>query len=175
MEVAADCGIKDKEFIRAKNAAYRALAIRPRSRREVAQRLRDRGVVVTMIDAVLAELERYGYVNDETFAAQWIEGRVRLRAFGRRRIEKELKDKGVDGDTARQSLAAHLSPEREMETAREAASRKLQAMLGLDPMTRRRRLAGYLQRKGFSFQIIRDIMHETDMGPAEPFSESPEG
>jgi len=157
----------EKDFSRAKNMAYRALALRPRSAKEVAERLHDRGCADAVIDAVLAALGRYGYLNDEVFAGQWVEGRVRLRSFGRRRIERELADKGVDGETARSSLERHLPADRERETARQAALRKLATLRGFDRIVRRRRLAGFLERKGFSFALIRDIIRELDEGRAE--------
>lgn len=165
----------EKDLSRAMNAAYRALALRPRSEKEVAERLRDRGCADGVIEAVLAALRRYGYLNDEAFAGQWVEGRVRLRSFGRRRIERELAEKGVESETARSSLEHHLPADRERETARQAAVRKLETLHRYDRATRRRRLAGFLERKGFSFALIRDIIRELDRGGAEPSADPGEG
>jgi regulatory protein len=154
--------VDEKELARAKNAAYRYLSYRPRSFSEVETKLRDKEFSGTVVQRVLDDLARLGYLNDERFADQWAQSRVRLRGLGRRRIERELKNKGIDPETVRRTLADVLNAGVEMETARKAAGRKRSALKALDRETRRRRLAGFLERKGFSFEVIRSILKETD-------------
>ena len=110
----------------------------------------------------MGHLERLGYVNDRQFAEQWAAGRVRLRGFGRRRIEQELRNKGIDRDIISEALAGVCGPESDLETARGAAEKKLNTMNSLDREARRRRLSGYLERKGFSFEIIWKVVKETE-------------
>jgi len=148
----------DKECTRAKNIAYRYISYRPRSYAEVEKKLRGQGFGDVIVHAVLSNLIRLGYIDDEKFADQWAQSRVRLRGLGRRRIEQELRAKGVDRETARRALADVLTADLEIETARRAAERKLTTMRTLDRETRRRRLAGFLERKGFSFAVIRHIL-----------------
>ena len=152
----------DKECTRAKNIAYRYLSYRPRSYAEVEKKLRDKGFGDVTVRTVLSNLTRLDYVDDEKFADQWAQSRVRLRGLGRRRIERELKDKGVDRETARRALDSVLTADLEIETAKRAVERKLTSMRALDRGTRRRRLAGFLERRGFSFSVIRHILKNTD-------------
>jgi regulatory protein len=63
--------VNDKERTRAKNAAYRLLTYRSRSRAEVIQKLKDREFDDAVINSVIADLVRLGYVNDRQFAEQW--------------------------------------------------------------------------------------------------------
>jgi regulatory protein len=152
----------DKECSRAKNIAYRYLSYRPRSHAEVEKKLRDQGFGDDTVRTVLSNLIRLQYVDDEKFADQWAQSRVRLRGLGRRRIERELRDKGVDRETARRALDGVLTADLEIETARRAVERKLASMRALDRETRRRRLAGFLERKGFSFAVIRHFLKKPD-------------
>jgi len=152
----------DKEGIRAKNVAYRYLSYRPRSYAEVERKLRDKGFGNDAVHTALSQMVRLGYIDDEKFADQWAQSRVRLRGLGRRRIERELRDKGVDRETIRRALAVVLTGDVETETARKAARRKLATTQTLDRETRRRRIAGFLERKGFSCEVIRDILKNTD-------------
>lgn len=154
--------VNEKELARARNAAYRYLAVRPRSRAEVRERLQDRGFSPAVIDSVMAHLSRLGYINDEEFAGLWIESRVKVRSFGKRRLRQELRDKGVEGELIGLAIERHLPPEREAEAAKKAAESKLRSLRGLEREIRRRRLAGFLERKGFSFEVIREIMRTTD-------------
>jgi len=152
----------DKECARAKNIAYRYLSYRPRSHAEVEKKLRDQGFGDDTVRTVLSNLIRLQYVDDEKFADQWAQSRVRLRGLGRRRIERELRDKGVDRETVRRALDGVLTADLEIETARRAVERKIASMRALDRETRRRRLAGFLERKGFSFAVIRHFIKKTD-------------
>jgi regulatory protein len=154
--------VGEKELTRAKNAAYRYLSYRPRSYAEVEKKLRDKGFGDVVVRTVLSDLIRLGYIDDEKFADQWVQSRVRLRGLGRRRIEQELRDKGVDRETVRRALAGVLTVDLESETARKAAERKLSTMKTLDREAKRRRLAGFLERKGYSFGVIRSILKTTD-------------
>jgi len=154
--------VDDKELTRAKNAAYRLLTYRPRSRAEIIQKLGDKGFDEAIIGTVVDYLERLGYVNDRQFAEQWAAGRVRLRGFGRRRIEQELRNKGIGRDTMAEALAGVFGAETDLETARVVAEKKLNTMNSLDREIRRRRLSGFLERKGFSFEIIWKVVKETE-------------
>ena len=153
--------LEDKVLARARNTAYRLLTYRPRSLAELKQELADKGFDEAIIEAVVRYLERLGYINDRQFAEQWAAGRVRLRGFGRRRIEQELRYKGIGRDTIAEALDGVFGPETELETARAAAEKKLNTMKSSDGETRRRRLSWFLQRKGFSFEIIRKVIQET--------------
>ncbi len=156
--VPASC---EKELVRARDAAYRFLAYRPRSRAEVEAKLLDRHFSEITVRDVLSGLERLGYLNDREFARQWAEARVRLRGFGRRRIERELRDKGIGRDIIKETLLDVAGGETELRTAQDIARRKLKTLQSIDRETCRRRLVGFLERKGFSYDVIRTVLTET--------------
>ncbi len=151
--------LSGKELTRARNAAYRLLTYRPRSHAELEQKLREREFDEAVIRAVLADLERFGYVNDREFAGQWAAGRLRLRGFGRRRIEQELRRKGISQEIIREAVAEAVPADDEREAAMKAAEKKLRTMQSVGPDVRRRRLAGFLERKGFSSEITRSVIN----------------
>ncbi len=153
----------NKELTKARNAAYRFLTYRPRSRAEIDTKLHEKEFNEAIIEAVLADLARLGYVNDPQFAREWTRSRIRLRGFGRRRIGQELKNKGIGRDIIREVFAEVFSEETEIEIAKRVAGKKMNTMKSLDRETRRRRLAGFLERKGFSFEIIREVLRSTEL------------
>jgi regulatory protein len=159
--------LEEKALTKARNAAYRLLTYRPRSRAEIEAKLVDKGFNDAIIAAVLADLTRLGYVNDLQFARDWTRGRIRLRGFGRRRIGLELKNKGIGLEMIREVFAEIFSEEPESETAKRVVEKRLNTMKALDRETRRRRLAGFLERKGFSFDIIRNVLRDTDRSVQE--------
>jgi regulatory protein len=149
---------EDEQLKRAKNTAYRYLTIRPRSRKELADKLQDKEFSDPMIAAVLEHVTRLGYLDDGKFAAQWAASRVRSRGFGRRRLEQELRIKGISREIIKDTLNTLLEEAPEAETARKEAEKKLRTLTRFEPEVRRRRLAGFLERKGFSSEIIRTIL-----------------
>ncbi len=150
--------MNEQELTKAKNTAYRYLTYRPRSRAEVEQKLAEKGFSGETVQTVLADVDRLGYINDREFARQWAAGRVRLRGFGRRRIGQELRDKGVSRDIIHQAVAEVFDDSTELDIARGQAEKKLKTLTRFEPEVRRRRLAGFLERKGFSPDIILTIL-----------------
>jgi regulatory protein len=111
-----------------------------------------------VIESVIEHLLRLGYVDDKNFACQWAAGRARLHGYGRNRIKQELRQKGVDQETIREALKEAVPLEAEGEAARKVAEKKLKTMKSVVPEARRRRLAGFLERKGFPSDIIHSII-----------------
>ncbi len=148
----------NKEIKRARNAAYRFLAVRARSRDEVEKKLSDRDFSPQVISSVIDHLLRLGYLNDEEFARQWASSRIRSRGLGRRRIEQELRQKGIGRDLIREVLRGFFEEASELDIAQREAERKLRSLARFEPEVRKRRLAGFLERKGFSSEIIRGIL-----------------
>jgi regulatory protein len=148
----------EKEIKRARNVAYRYLTIRPRSRTEIEKKLVDRDFPADIIQSVIDHLLHFGYLNDEQFARQWAASRVRTRGFGRRRIEQELRQKGIGREVVCGTLKDLFEDTSELDVARKEAEKKLRSLVRFEPEVRKRRLAGFLERKGFSSGIIRNIL-----------------
>ncbi len=153
-----DQELNGRDQARCRDAAYRYLSYRPRSRAEVAQKLKDKGFAGHLVDAVLRDLDRLGYVNDREFALQWTRARIRLRGFGRRRIEHELKGKGVAPELIQDALSEAFGDASELDIALREADRKMKTLGRYEPDVRRRRVAGMLERRGFPAGIIRAVV-----------------
>jgi regulatory protein len=134
--------------------ALKQLALRARSAEEIRRSLARRGYGQDEIAAVLARLTASGYVDDADLARTWVAARTRRSAMGPVRLARELRDKGI----ADAEIAAALrdsAEERDVaETAAAAVRRKLPSLHGLPPAVARRRLAAFLERRGFSAEII---------------------
>jgi regulatory protein len=135
-------------------AAVRALALRPRTTHEIRELLLRRDCAPEEVEATLARLARGGYLDDAAYARRYVQSRGPRRALGPARLRRELSVKGIadaEIDAALAELGAEQDPR---ELARQAARRKLRSLGGLPPAVARRRLAAYLERQGFSVEII---------------------
>lgn len=136
------------EHERARSFAYRLLALRRRTRRELEMRLEQKGFSKEVTRSVLGSLEKYGYINDKAFARLWVEQKLAKR--GLPGLRRELMEKGVDIEIINEILA-ELDPEAEYSAALELAKKKSALDGGVCPFPR---LAGFLQRRGFSYEVI---------------------
>ena len=130
-------------------AALRLLQRRLRSRAELNAGLRRRGLSPPQVAAILSDLERAGWIDDRRFARLWIEDRMALRPRGSRALRAELRVRGVAPDIIEATLGHLISPEREDGVALEQARRRVERLRNLAPDVARRRLVGWLQRRGF--------------------------
>lgn len=149
--------------IRVRDAALNLISYRARTRRELRTRLRQKGFRPARIDVCLDRLEETGLIDDAKVAAAHIRDRLRHRPRGRVALSSELRAKGVDADLVGATIDRVFDDQVTDDTrlAREVAEgwvdRQGQAVLSaLTSGTRdteyqraRRRLTGYLQRRGF--------------------------
>ncbi len=146
---------------RAVAAAMRALEQRMQTSRELRDRLRRKGFEPETIDAALERLTGYGYLNDERFAELWIENRLAHRPRGRRMLEQELRQKGIDRQTVEETLGTMDIDDRA--AALEVARKRIRSIESLPADEQRKKLTGMLARKGFDFGTIRATL-ETVFG-----------
>jgi len=144
----------------ADETVYRLLAIRPRSGRELTDRLRRRGIAPDVVTATMADLERSGLVDDRRFADAWVRSRLALQPSGRVRLRYELTRKGVAREVIDRTLRETLSEYDEGTLAREIARARLRRYRGLSHEVVARRLAGVLQRRGFSTPVIARVLRD---------------
>ena len=161
---------------RARQVCLRLLTLAPRTRAQLADALRKRGIPDETADEVLGRFEDVGLIDDAAFARAWIESRHYSRGLAGRALSAELKRRGVGADEIRAAIDEQLSPDAEASAARRLIDRKLESTRGLPPEQRTRRLAGLLARKGYpaglAFRVIREAL-EAEGEPAFPEDEPP--
>lgn len=159
---------------KARQVCLRLLTLAPRTRAQLADALRKRGIPDETADEVLSRFEDVGLIDDAAFARAWVESRHYSRGLAGRALSAELKQRGVAADEIRAAIEEQLSPDAEVAAARRLIDRKLQSTRGLPPEQRTRRLAGLLARKGYpaglAFRVIREAL-ESEGEPAFPDDE----
>jgi regulatory protein len=140
--------------------AFRYLAHRPRTRLELERHLARRGYDADVVAATLGRCETLGYVDDRAFAVSWTLDRIRLKPRGIARIRSELRQKGVSEADAEAGIRHAFGEEgiEERDLLERAAEKRWRARRSEDPRTVRRRLAAYLERRGFPSNDVREIV-----------------
>lgn len=153
----------------AQRICLRLLTARPRSRIELAQALRRRGIPEEIGEPVLDRLGELGLVNDAALAEAAVYSGHRHRGLGRRALNTELQRRGVPDGVAREAVAMVRSEDEE-QRARELVRRKLRTSTARDAETVARKLSAMLARKGYpeglAWRVVRDELG-ADGWPAE--------
>ena len=147
----------------ARAICLRLLAVRPRTRAELAAALSRRGIPEPDATAVLERYGEVGMIDDETFAKAWVTSRHAGRGLARGALARELRQRGVDSSTISSALE-EVDGDTERATAHALVLRRLRAMPNVAPDVAFRRLVGMLTRKGYppglAVNTVRDALAE---------------
>lgn len=144
----------------AREICLRHLAVRPRTRAELATGLRRKGISAETIARVLDRYDEVGIIDDAAFARAWVSSRHHGRGLARRALATELRRRGVDADAAGAALA-ELDSDTEEATARALVDRRVRSASGT-PEAVFRRLTAMLARKGYpagvAIRVVKEAM-----------------
>lgn len=145
----------------ARRIVLRQLAMGPRTRRQLEDKLRDRGCEPEVAAVVLDRMSEVGLVDDEAYAEMFVRSRQETKGLAAGALRHELRQKGVADDLVDAALE-EIDPEREKDQARSLVARRMRTMRGLDREVQTRRLASFLARKGYgpgvAYQVIREAL-----------------
>lgn len=144
----------------------RRLAMAPRTRQELAQRLAERGIPEHVSQEVLDRFTELGYVDDVAFAQGWVESRHRSKALARSVIRGELRRRGIEDEVAHEALL-QISPEQEAVRATAYAKRRAERLAGVDREVALRRISSALMRRGFHWSVALSAAQEALDGASE--------
>lgn len=129
--------------------ALRYLGYRPRSRRELERYLSRKGVSPESSAQALSRLAAEGYVNDADYARFHVDNRIRFRPRAKAVLRMELAQKGIDGAF----IDAALADVDDEKLALKSIEIKLQRWTQIESENTKKRIIGFLQRRGFSLAV----------------------
>lgn len=149
---------------RARELCLAAMERRMRSRYELRAILRRKRIPEEMGEPVLDRLTEVGLINDEEFARLFVTERQRSRPRGRRGLVAELRKRGIDPEIIDLVLDEEDEVEEPVEVARRAVAAKLRALSGKPAAERKRKAEGFLLRRGFNYEVIREALGDLGAG-----------
>jgi len=136
--------------------ALHFLSFRNRSELEIRQNLTKHNIPEENIIEVLEKLRGSSLVDDRAFARTWIENRGQFKPRGKRALMAELTRKGI----AREIIEEELEKLDEAALAEKCARKKAPTYQHLDQDSFQKKMYGYLNRRGFPYSIVRDLIQE---------------
>lgn len=147
----------EDEYKKCFNSALNYLSYRSRTSDEIRKKMLDKEYGLNTITKVIKELKRLNYIDDLDYSKQYIE--YKKKKMGRRRIRYELERKGIDSRVIEQALLAYNSG-KAYDQALRIAEKKNNQYGDISYQKRYNRLAGLLNRRGFSYDIIKNVLSE---------------
>jgi len=136
--------------------AYRLLAVRDRTEREITTALSREGITTPeVVGEIIGTLRRQGYLDDRRLASHFVQYAAKHKPSGPRLLRRKLRDAGVGEEIINEEIRGAFSPEREREIAAELARRKIRGIEDREKAVRR--VHGLLSRRGFSERVINSI------------------
>lgn len=113
------------------------------------------GVAIEVTTRAYDRLVERGYVNDETFARYWIENRSQAKGISRRKLQMELRAKGVESSLVDRLLRETLRSDEDEIQKVIAKKQRL--------YPDKQKFIQYLMRQGFSYDSIKQALsHEEE-------------
>lgn len=150
----------------ARQIVLKQLTLGPRTRKQLADKLRERDCDDALAARVLDRMTDVGLIDDQAFAEMLVRSKQAGRGLAKRALAQELRQKGVDDETVSQALGS-IDPESERARAEQLAAKKMRTMGGLDPQVQSRRLSGVLARKGYPLSVVYAVVREVVNGAPE--------
>jgi regulatory protein len=137
--------------------AFRFLGSRPRSEAEVLKHLAQRGYSATIAETILAKLRSLNYLDDETFARNWARSSAETRGYGPKKIEQELRTRGIGQALIQQVIRETFGPGDESENARKLLEKRFRNKK-LEGPKMLRRAAAFLEGRGYSRGVVFELL-----------------
>lgn len=164
----------DEVVTRAKDIILYALTMSPKTRKQLADKLKEKEIPEKAAEEALNKMTEVGLIDDAQFAKSWTYSRHTYKGLSASAIKRELKLKGVDEELINDALET-ITVDNEWERALELAERKAPSTRNLPKDKRVNRLVGMLARKGYSgniaYNVVKEVLNNEEANTVEEWVE----
>ena len=129
-----------------------------RCQSEIKQKLFELGVNEKDHDELIGELIKENCLNDERFAVAFVSGRFKMKQWGRKKIQKGLKEKRVSDEIAQKALG-QINQKEYIAILNKLAKEKYASLKHEQYLVRKKKTMDYLMQKGYEVDLIRDTIN----------------
>jgi regulatory protein len=153
--------LTENNRVKAKSTALRLLAKKMRTKKEIIDKLQQKGFDESVVDYTLQELIRIELINDEEFTERYINSSIVLKKpYGKHALGYKLQKLGIQKDMIEQKLPTLLSSENEYELAMNLARKKMVLLSKYNEYKKKQKISSFLAGRGFDWDIIRKVFTE---------------
>ena len=134
-------------------------AYQERTQQEVRDKLYAYGLYGDEVEDLICTLIEENFINEERFAKAYAGGKFRLKKWGRIKIERGLKEKGISKYCIQQGLK-EIEEETYQQTLEELLAKKYPQIKGENSYIRKSKLANFAIAKGYETYLVWQIIKE---------------
>lgn len=150
-----------EERRRVKEKAYRYLAGRAHSKKELRDKLLRKGFEAELIEQVLKELTDQKYLDDQAFAMSFAKSRVLNKPIGVRLLRRDLMMKGISKNLIDEAIRETYRSESEEDLAQRLFEKRKNRYGDLEDIKTRKKLFDFLLRRGFAWEVVKRVVVES--------------
>ncbi|MEO8665403.1 MAG: RecX family transcriptional regulator [Ignavibacteria bacterium] len=150
------------EFTFGKKVAYSFLSYKQRSKKEIAKKLSQKKIPVPVIAKIIEVLEGQKYIDDNTYAKNYLEDKLAHKPVGKRLARLKLMEKGIEKEIAENVIVESYSGDAEFELAKEVLKKYKKKVRYKDSADKKNKSYRHLVSKGFDFDVISKVLKLED-------------
>ncbi len=154
-----DRGFDEKVYKKAKAIAYNYLSYRSRSRGEILSKLLSKNINEKYTEKILIDLENEGFVNDASFAENYISYCIRNKHYSKKKIKVRLKHFLISKNIIEKKLSEMYTNEVELKTLNYIVEKRLRGQKKINSINKYK-LINYLYKLGFDLGKIKGVVGE---------------
>jgi regulatory protein len=153
--------IEQNKLFHIKQRAFRLLGRRQHASSELRRKLWNKDYEQKLIDEVIADLQKKGYLDDKEFIRAFVAEKSKTKNWSVKRIKAELFKRGIATKLIEELLSAQ-SKDSDSDNAMNLASKKYEVLLkrNLEPKDLRNKLSTFLFSKGFDYELIKKVCNK---------------
>jgi regulatory protein len=145
----------------AKRSMERYCIYQDRCHQEIEKKLREMRMIPEACELILLHLMEHDFLNEERFSRSFARGKFRIKQWGRRRIERELKQRDISAYNIKAGLS-EISPEEYENVFEEVSKKRFQSVHEPNVFKKRKKVADFLLRKGFESNKVYEVLRELE-------------
>ena len=134
----------EQSYNKALSYAYQLLNHRPRSEKELIQKLQQKGYTAEIIDRIISLFKKQKLIDDKNFAKLWALSKIQSKPSSLTRIKQQLATKGVDPQVTDVVVAQLKENFDEYEIAKGLAEKKLRLTTGVKKLKAKKILSKFI-------------------------------
>jgi len=150
--------IEQNKLFHIKQRAFRLLGRRQHSTSELRRKLWNKDYEQKLIDQVIEDLKKNGYLDDEAFIRAFVAEKSKIKIWSTKRLKSELIKRGISHKQI-DMILNEQPKETEFDNALKLANKKYEQLLKRisEPKELRNKLSAYLFSKGFDYDLIKEV------------------
>ncbi len=131
----------------------RYCAYQERCHKDVEDKLKTMMLIPEAKEKIILHLLEHNFLNEERFSQSFARGKFRIKKWGKQRIIRELKYRGISKYNIKTALK-EISNEEYLETFHELAERKYDLITEPNIAKKRKKLTDYLLYRGWETTLV---------------------